>query len=80
MSERLTPHVIGNQGEAPFDAEPGIEARIRRVASDIDEGISANPARTEYSFDPSTLDGICDTLNEIADDYLQQCRDHGILA
>lgn len=72
------PHVIGNQGEAPFDAEPGIEERIRKIASDIDEGITCNPAKTAFYVEPTALDGVVDTLNEIADDLSRWCRDHGM--
>lgn len=76
MSERLTPHVIGNQGEAPFDAEPGIVQRIRTASQDIDAVMEGDSAL--HGITTSELDRIMQCLDEIARDLDAWCRDHGM--
>lgn len=82
MSERLTPHVIGNQGEAPvpekeWDAMPLWE-KLTALAEKLDEGARRSPSGIEEWYDAETCQDVHTDLERTADDLFKWCRDHGM--
>jgi len=72
-----TPHTIGNNGEAPFDAEPGIAVRLRRLSDDLEDAYSFNASGTQCYGDPDTIDTVARCLEEIADEIEEYEKRHG---